>query len=77
MDLGSAAMIGAGIAAGAAAIGAALGIGNVVSRTIDGVARQPEAKSSLQGIMFIGVGLTDVLPLLTWLIAILMVFTKS
>jgi F-type H+-transporting ATPase subunit c len=77
MDLGAASMIGAGIAAGAAAIGAALGVGGVVSRTLEGVARQPEAKNALQGIMFLGVGLTDVLPLLTWLIALLMFFGAS
>ena len=76
MDLAAAAMIGGGIAAGAAAIGAALGVGNVVSSTLEGVARQPDAKGSLQGLMFIGVGLTDVLPLLTWLIALIMVFSK-
>jgi hypothetical protein len=52
MDMSAAAMLGAGIAAGAAALGASLGNGNVISRTIEGVARQPEAKGSLQGIMF-------------------------
>jgi F-type H+-transporting ATPase subunit c len=77
MDMSAAAMLGAGIASGAAALGASLGNGNVISKTIEGVARQPEAKGSLQGIMFIGVGLIEALPLLTWVIALLMVFTKS
>ncbi|RNC28881.1 MAG: ATP synthase subunit c [Candidatus Dichloromethanomonas elyunquensis] len=77
MDLHAAAMIGAGIAAGAAALGASLGNGNVISRTLEGVARQPEAKGALQGIMFIGVGLIEALPLLTWVIALLMVFVKG
>jgi F-type H+-transporting ATPase subunit c len=74
MVIGAAAMIGAGIAAGAAALGASLGNGGVIRSTIEGVARQPEAKGSLQGIMFIGVGLIEALPLLTWVIALLMVF---
>ena len=77
MDMAAAAMIGAGIAAGAAALGASIGNGNVIARTIEGISRQPEAKSSLQGVMFIGVGLIEALPLLTWVIALLMVFTKS
>ncbi|MGI5901817.1 MAG: F0F1 ATP synthase subunit C [Desulfitobacteriia bacterium] len=77
MDMSAAAMIGAGIAAGAAAFGASLANGNVISSAINGVARQPEAKGSLQGMMFIGVGLIEALPLLTWVIALLMIFVKS
>ncbi|MCL1853384.1 MAG: F0F1 ATP synthase subunit C [Peptococcaceae bacterium] len=77
MELAAAAMIGAGIAAGAAALGASLGNGNVISRTLEGMARQPEAKNDLRATMFIGVGLIEALPLLTWVIAILMVFLKS
>ncbi|MDR1604439.1 MAG: F0F1 ATP synthase subunit C [Gracilibacteraceae bacterium] len=77
MDVSAAAMIGAGIAAGAAAIGASLGNGGVIRSTIESVARQPEAKGALQGLMFIGVGLIEALPLLTWVIALLMVFVKG
>lgn len=77
MDMSAAALLGAGIAAGLAALGASLGNGNVISSTIEGIARQPEAKSTLQTTMFIGVGLIEALPLLTWVIAILMIFTKS
>jgi F-type H+-transporting ATPase subunit c len=77
MDMSAAAMIGAGIAAAAAAIGASIGNGQVISSTINGVARQPEAKSSLQTIMFIGVGLIEALPLLTWVIALIMIFVKA
>lgn len=76
MDISAAAMIGTGIAAGLAALGASIGNGNVISSAINGTARQPEAKGSLQGMMFIGVGLIEALPLLTWVIAILMFFTK-
>jgi len=77
MDMSAAAMIGVGIAAGAAALGASIGNGNVISSAISGIARQPEAKGTLQGLMFIGVGLIEALPLLTWVVAILMFFTKS
>jgi F-type H+-transporting ATPase subunit c len=77
MDISAAAMIGVGIAAGLAALGASIGNGNVISSAISGVSRQPEAKGSLQGMMFIGVGLIEALPLLTWVIAILMFFMKG
>ena len=76
MDVHAAAVIAAGFAAGLAALGASLGNGSVVTKTLEGIARQPEAKSSLQTTMFIGVGLVEVLPLLTWVLALLLMFTK-
>ncbi|MDR3270460.1 MAG: F0F1 ATP synthase subunit C [Peptococcaceae bacterium] len=71
----AAAVLGAGIAAGCAALGASLANGNVVARTIEGITRQPEARSQLQSTMFIGVGLIEALPLLTWVLALLLMFT--
>ncbi|CAA3761248.1 ATP synthase C chain [Staphylococcus aureus] len=62
-------LIAAAIAIGLSALGA--GIGNVlfVSRTVEGVARQPEARGQLMGIMFIGVGLVEALPIIGVVIA--------
>lgn len=70
------ACLGAGIAAGLSALGASIGNGNVISKTVEGISRQPEAKSSLQATMFIGVGLIEALPLLSWVVALLLMFTK-
>lgn len=72
MDVSAAAALGAGIAAGLAALGASIGNGNVVSKTIEGISRQPEAKSSLLSTMFIGVSLVEILPLLSWIVALLL-----
>lgn len=76
MDQGSlatlGASIGAGIAVGLAALGAGIGNGQVIGKTIDGVSRQPEAKGTLQGLMFIGVGLIEALPLLAWVVGLLL-----
>ncbi len=69
---GSLAALGAGIAAGLAALGASLGNGNVISKTVEGMARQPEAGNTLRTTMFIGVGLIEALPLLTWVLAFLL-----
>lgn len=75
MNPQAAAALGAGIAAGLAALGASIGNGNVISRTVEGIARQPEAKASLQSTMFIGVGLVEALPLLSWVVGLLLMFT--
>lgn len=70
------AMIGAGFASGLPALGASIGIGNVVGKTVEGISRQPELKSSLQATMFIGIGLIEALPLISIVLALLMLFTK-
>ncbi|KRL54224.1 MAG: F0F1 ATP synthase subunit C [Furfurilactobacillus sp.] len=63
--------IAAGIAAAAAAIGAGVGDGMVISKTLDGMARQPELSGQLRGTMFIGVGLIEAMPIISIVIAFL------
>ncbi|KAB2490633.1 F0F1 ATP synthase subunit C [Priestia endophytica] len=63
-------LIAAAIAIGLGALGAGIGNGLIVSRTVEGVARQPEAQGKLQTIMFIGVALVEALPI----IAVVMAF---
>lgn len=53
-----------GLLLGLAAVGAGIGNGLVVGRTIEGIARQPEAKGMLQTQMFIGLGLVEALPII-------------
>lgn len=72
MDVSAAAALGAGIAVGLAALGASIGNGNVISKTVEGISRQPEAKASLQGTMLIGVALVEALPLLAWVVGLLL-----
>ncbi len=64
MDLGAMALIAAAIAVGLGALGAGIGNGLIISKTVEGIARQPEAKSTLQTTMFIGVGLVEALPII-------------
>ncbi|EAG8361163.1 TPA: F0F1 ATP synthase subunit C, partial [Listeria monocytogenes] len=59
----------AAIAVGLGALGAGIGNGLIVSKTVEGVARQPEARSMLQTIMFIGIGLVEALPIIAVVIA--------
>ena len=44
-----------------AAIGPAIGVGIVVGKTIEGVARQPELAGRLQVLMWIGIAFTEAL----------------
>jgi len=59
----------AAIAVGLAALGAGIGNGLIISRTVEGIARQPELQGRLQTTMFIGVGLVEVLPIIAVVIA--------
>lgn len=62
-------MLAAAIAIGLAALGAGVGNGLIVSRTVEGMARQPEARGMLQTTMFIGVALVEAIPIIAVVIA--------
>jgi len=72
MDVGAAAMLGTGLAVGLAALGASLGNGNVTGKTVEGIARNPEARGALQTTMFISVGLIEALPIIAVVIGFLL-----
>ncbi|MDX5474363.1 MAG: F0F1 ATP synthase subunit C [Bacillaceae bacterium] len=59
----------AAIAIGLAALGAGFGNGMIVSKTVEGIARQPELKSALQTTMFIGVALVEAVPIIAVVVA--------
>ena len=52
MDPKTAAMLAAGFAMGVGAIGPAIGIGNLVGKALEGIARQPEAAGQIQTAMY-------------------------
>ena len=57
---GSIATVGYGLAA----IGPAIGVGIVVGKTIEGVARQPELAGQIRTTMFLGIALSEALALI-------------
>lgn len=59
---------------GFAAIGGAIAVAIIVKATLEGVTRQPELKSTLQTLMFIGVPLAEAVPIIAIVISILMLF---
>jgi F-type H+-transporting ATPase subunit c len=60
----AAAAIGAGFAYGLAAIGPGIGIGYVVGKAIEAMARQPEAAGMVRTTMFLGIAFTEALALI-------------
>ena len=66
------ALFGAGLAAGFAAIGTGIGNGLVISKTLESMARQPELSGQLRTTMFIGVGLTEAVPIIAAVISFML-----
>lgn len=65
--------IAAGLAVMGAALGAGLGNGQVISKTLESMARQPEMSGQLRSTMFIGVALIEAVPILGIVIAFLLI----
>ena len=59
----TAAAIGAGFAYGLAAIGPGIGIGYLVGKSVEAMARQPEAAGMVRTTMFLGIAFTEALAL--------------
>ena len=65
-----------GLLIGLGALGAGIGDGLVSSRVVEGTARQPEARASLLGIMFVSVGIIEALPIIALGIALFLLFAN-
>jgi F-type H+-transporting ATPase subunit c len=74
MDLHSAKMIGAGLAAIGLA-GAGVGIGNIFAALVSSIARNPAARNQVFGIGILGFALTEAVALYGLLVAFLVLFT--
>lgn len=55
--------IGKGLVYGLAAIGPGIGIGVLMGKSVEAMARQPEYAGQVRGVMFIGIGLIEALAL--------------
>ena len=66
--------LGAGLCMGIGAIGPAIGEGNAVSRTLDGMARQPEAAGTLRSTMIMGCAIAETTGIYSLIIAFLILF---
>lgn len=68
--------LGAALAMGLAASGAALGIGFLVGKTMESIARQPEVGAQLRTTMLIAIAFVEALALYTLVVSLLLVLTK-
>ncbi len=75
--IAAAALVGGGMALAGVAAGAGVGDALVGSRTIEGVARQPEARGPLLTLAFLFIGITDSFPIIGLVLALLIIFTKG
>lgn len=65
------AFLAAAIAIGLAAVGAGFGIGMIGSKTVEGIARQPESAGALRTTMFIAMGMVEAVPIIAVVLAFL------
>ena len=65
---------GAGYAYGLAAIGPGIGIGYLVGKSVEAMARQPEAAGMVRTTMFLGIAFTEALALIGFVFFILLKF---
>lgn len=66
---GSLDTIGKGLVYGLAAIGPGIGIGYLVGKAVEAMARQPEAASLVQTNMFLGIAFVEALALLGFVLS--------
>ena len=64
----------AAFAYGLAAIGPAIGIGFLVGKSVEAMARQPEAAGMVRTTMFLGIAFTEALALIGFVVFILLKF---
>lgn len=69
----SVAYLAAGIAMGSAAVGTALGISHLSAKSVEGIARQPEAGGAIRTTMIIAIAFIEAIALYTFVISILLV----
>jgi F-type H+-transporting ATPase subunit c len=66
---GDVGVIGRGLVFGLAAIGPGIGIGFLVGKTVEAMARQPEAAGMVRTTMFLGIAFTEALALFGLMLA--------
>ena len=63
-----------GVGAGLGSIGAGIGIGFIFGKEIESVARQPEMKSELESIRWLGFALTEAVAFYTFIFGLIAFF---
>ncbi len=74
MEATALAYLAAGLGIGMAAFGTGIGMGFMVGKTVEGIARQPEASEDLRTTMIIGIAFIEALALYALVISFLLIF---
>ena len=64
--------IGRGLVIGLAAIGPGIGLGVLIGKSVEAMARQPEAAGMVRTTMFLGIAFTEALALIGFVVFILL-----
>ena len=75
MDLDTAKTLGFALAVGLGVIGPGIGIGILVSKALEAIGRNPEASSTIQTTMFIGIAFTEALAIFALVVGFIIKFT--
>ena len=67
-------LLGAAIGIGLAALGTGIGMGTLVGKTVEAMARQPEMAGDLRTTMLIGVAFVEALALYALVVSFLVIF---
>jgi F-type H+-transporting ATPase subunit c len=74
MDAAAAKLLGAGLSMGLGAIGPGVGLGILIGKALEAIARQPEVSGDVRTNMFIGIGVTEAVALYAFVVALILVF---
>jgi F-type H+-transporting ATPase subunit c len=77
MDFNAGRMLGAGLAMGLGAIGPGVGLGIMIGKALESIARQPEVSGDVRTNMFIGIGVTEAVALYAFVIALIIIFVAA
>ncbi len=74
MNDAAAKLLGAGLAMGLGAIGPGVGLGIMIGKALESIARQPEVAGDVRTNMFIGIGVTEAVALYAFVVALILIF---
>jgi F-type H+-transporting ATPase subunit c len=74
MNDAAAKLLGAGLAMGLGAIGPGVGLGIMIGKALEAIARQPEVSGEVRTNMFIGIGVTEAVALYAFVVALILIF---
>jgi F-type H+-transporting ATPase subunit c len=67
-------LLGAGLSMGLGAIGPGIGLGIMIGKALESIARQPEVAGDVRTNMFIGIGVTEAVALYAFVVALILIF---